>query len=347
MRSDSVASNTSSMVAAAVAAVAARSTPRSPIETGRQLKKVAHNAIERRYRNNINDRIRDLKNVVPALYKAKIREKRSSSSKIGFEDEDSSDGEGNNPSNNASSGGDEDNDGDIVDGVEVAKKLNKATILHKATEYIHHLKHTNELTKRENLVLQQILAQMPGGAKVLARFQTQKNDFEQAEQQRLIKERRELMERERTERQRVLRERAAQRAALAELLPKPERRPYRRRTKKQQQQEETQQNLQNDKDNEINESNGATTPADKCLISENQQRNTTIESDGSLSDTTDASNNKTLMAMFLCLTLVSPLAFENTTTENFQYHHARVLTSKKPQQNELLTNSTSFILDLR
>ncbi|KAL0569236.1 hypothetical protein ABG067_009479, partial [Albugo candida] len=70
---------------------------------------------------------------------------------------------------------------------------------------------------------------MPGGAKVLTRFQMQKNDFEQAEQQRLLNERKELMERERAERQRMLRERAAQRAALAELLPKTERRPYRRR----------------------------------------------------------------------------------------------------------------------
>lgn len=344
IRSDSVASNTSNMVAAAVAAVAARSTPRSPVETGRQLKKVAHNAIERRYRNNINDRIRDLKNVVPALYKAKIREKRNPNSKSGFEDEDSSDEESNNPSNTVSSGGDEDNDGEIVDGVEVAKKLNKATILHKATEYIHHLKHTNELTRRENQVLQQILAQMPGGAKVLARFQMQKSDFEQAEQQRILTERRELMERERAERQRMLRERAAQRAALAELLPKPERRPYRRRAKKQQHQEETQQKQQND--NKIDDCNNASSPTDK-YINEEQQTNTTIESDGSLSDTADTPNNKMLMAMFLCLTLVSPLAFENTT-ENTQYHRARVLSSQKPQQIELtLTNSAPFTLDLR
>jgi hypothetical protein len=228
-RKDSICSNTSNMVAAAVASVAARSTPRgTPVEAGRQLKKVAHNAIERRYRNNINDRIRDLKNVVPALYKAKIREKKGSRCTSTFEDDDSSDEE--------CPAGEENNEekaGEIVDGVEVAKKLNKATILHKATEYIHHLKHTNELARRENQVLQQILAQMPGGTKVLARFQRQRNDFEQAEQQRLLAERKESTERERMERQRMLRERAAQRAALAELLPKPERRPYRRRAKKQ------------------------------------------------------------------------------------------------------------------
>ncbi|RCH91971.1 hypothetical protein CU098_001411, partial [Rhizopus stolonifer] len=182
---------------------------RTSMEPGKQLKKVAHNAIERRYRNNINDRIRELKNVVPALYKARIREKG--------EDDDSSE-----------SGGEEGSD-EIVEGVEVAKKLNKATILRKATEYIKFLKNTNKSTEQENLILQQIIAQMPGGNDVLSRFLCQKREFAKSEQERLARERREAQERERTERQRILRERAAQRAALAQLLPKPERRPYRRR----------------------------------------------------------------------------------------------------------------------
>lgn len=180
-------------------------------EPGKQLKKVAHNAIERRYRNNINDRIRELKNVVPALYKARIREK-------GEADDESSE-----------SGDENEEEIVIVDGVEVAKKLNKATILRKATEYIQFLKNTNDSTEKENLILQQIIAQMPGGQDVLAHFLCQKNEFEKAEQDRLARERREAQEREKTERQRLLRERAAQRAALAQLLPKPERRPYRRR----------------------------------------------------------------------------------------------------------------------
>lgn len=182
----------------------------SYFEPGKQLKKVAHNAIERRYRNNINDRIRELKNVVPALYKAKIKEK----------------GDADDDDNSTESGGEEK---EIVDGVEVAKKLNKATILRKATEYIEFLKHTNENTEQENQILQQIIAQMPGGQDILARFLRQKAEFEKEEQERLAIERREQHEREKVERQRILRERAAQRAALAQLLPKPERRPYRRR----------------------------------------------------------------------------------------------------------------------
>ncbi|KAI8343809.1 hypothetical protein EDC96DRAFT_567986 [Choanephora cucurbitarum] len=216
---------------------------KTSFEPGKQLKKVAHNAIERRYRNNINDRIRELKNVVPALYKARIREKEDDSSESGDEDAEA-----------------------IVDGVEVAKKLNKATILRKATEYIKFLKTSNDNTEQENLILQQIIAQMPGGNDVLSRFLCQKREFEKAEQERLACERREAQERERTERQRTLRERAAQRAALAQLLPKPERRPYRRRQ--------------------------STKPAKK-------------KSAATESSSSDDSNNKMFMAAFMCLAFFS------------------------------------------
>jgi hypothetical protein len=184
------------------------------VENGRQLKKVAHNAIERRYRNNINDCIHELKNVVPALYRAKIKEKSSGDDSDDDEDD---------------IGGDEP---EIVDGVEIAKKLNKATILHKATQYILHLKYANSLAEKENQVLQQIISQMPDGDKVLNHFLNQKAEFQQSEQRRLAHERKFNAEREKIERQRILRERAAQRAALAELLPKQSRRPYRRHAKK-------------------------------------------------------------------------------------------------------------------
>ncbi|CAG8734027.1 26963_t:CDS:2 [Dentiscutata erythropus] len=41
--------------------------PNSKTLTNKQQKKIAHNVIERRYRNNINERINELKNVVPAF----------------------------------------------------------------------------------------------------------------------------------------------------------------------------------------------------------------------------------------------------------------------------------------
>ncbi|KAL9554275.1 hypothetical protein PS6_003496 [Mucor atramentarius] len=337
-RSDSISSNTSNMVAAAVAAVAARSTPRnsSPVETGRQLKKVAHNAIERRYRNNINDRIRDLKNVVPALYKAKIREKKSNSSKSNTEEDDDDTAAAESSDDDSSST----KTGEFVDGVEVAKKLNKATILHKATEYIHHLKHTNELAERENQVLQQILAQMPGGAKVLARFQVQKLDFQQAEQQRLLAERKESMERERAERQRMLRERAAQRAALAELLPKPERRPYRRRNKKntptnsndksKSTEETTQEQVQDEQT--AAGSHDTTTPSEPSTTNDATATVTTTTT------STGTSGNKAFMAMFLCLAIVSPLSFENTAAKPF--HGGRALSQQQQISIRSLPSTT-------
>lgn len=311
------------MVAAAVAAAAARSTPRnsSRVKTGRQLKNIAHNAIERRYRNNINDRIHDLKNVVPALYKAKVWEKKScGSSKSNTEEDQDKVAESSDDDNVTTSK----KTGEIVDGVEVAKKLNKATILHKATEYIHHLKLANELAERENQALQQILAQMPGGAKVLAHFQVQKLDFQQAEQQRLLTERKELMERERAERKAMLRERAAQRAALAELLPKPERRPYRRRAKK----------------NEIADDN-----KNKSIKYDTEQPQKAAGSNEAESNhTTSAENsghNKAFMAIFLCLAIVSPLSFENTAAK--PYHRSRAIS--KQQQiliRSLPSSSTSL-----
>ncbi|KAG2235827.1 hypothetical protein INT48_003939 [Thamnidium elegans] len=250
------------------------------VGAGRQFKKVAHNAIERRYRKNINERILDLKNVVPALYKAKVGDNKSSGN------EESSEDEYNGLEKRNSSTAEE-----IVEGVPVAKKLNKATILHKATEYIHHLKHSNQVAENENQALLHILGQMPGGLKVLDQFQVQKNEAEKAEQQRLIAQRKESIEQERVEHQRMLRERAAHRAALAELIPKPERKPYPRRAKKKQ----------------------AVKSNDKGLQQKDDIRN---DSFSPISQTNHT--NKTFMVMFLCLAIISPLTFENPPDHNIR-----------------------------
>ncbi|KAG2200996.1 hypothetical protein INT47_006540 [Mucor saturninus] len=251
------------------AAVAAVNSSRKPIISGKQFKKVAHNAIERRYRKNINERILDLKNVVPALYKKPTTRGEHKSSNEEFED--------------SSDDAAEKTEHEIVDGVEVAKKLNKATILHKATEYIHHLKHTNDLAERENRVLLQILAQVPGGAEVLAEFQIQKLGHQQAEQDRLIAQRKESLDHEKIEHQRMLRERAAQRAALAELVPKPERKPYPRRVKR--------------------------TP----IVPAPPKEKSSV---AAISD-----SNKPILAMFLGVALVSPLSFNKNTTQHNRHQH--------------------------
>ncbi|CAO3592097.1 unnamed protein product [Absidia cylindrospora] len=152
---------------------------------GGKQKKTAHNAIERRYRNNINDRITELKNAVPALLHAKSKDK----STLGQPQANAGGKRGRLQTN-------DDDDDDIgedgeeyLDGVAVATKLNKATILRKATEYINHLKRTGDDMKRENDSLQHLLAQLPGGHEVLAHYQMQKVQREQMMQRQLMMER--------------------------------------------------------------------------------------------------------------------------------------------------------------
>lgn len=79
--------------------------------TGRA--KTSHTTIERRYRTNLNARITGLKQAVPAL---RVLEPKSASE--GYHDVVDSRG--------------------FVDGVKVARKMSKANILGKATEYIRY-----------------------------------------------------------------------------------------------------------------------------------------------------------------------------------------------------------------
>lgn len=104
----------------------------SPVVGGH--KKTAHNMIEKRYRNNLNDRINDLRDAVPSLRAAQHRIDQ-----------------GHEPD-----GPVEDLDEDLredLDGLEVPPKLNKATILAKAAEYITHLEKRNRELKLENSTL--------------------------------------------------------------------------------------------------------------------------------------------------------------------------------------------------
>jgi hypothetical protein len=83
--------------------------------------------IEKRYRTNLNDKIAALRDLVPSLRVIVQRLEQQSSD-----------------------GGDEDMGEEDLGGLAPANKLNKATILSKATEYITHLERRNKTLTKEN-----------------------------------------------------------------------------------------------------------------------------------------------------------------------------------------------------
>ncbi|POR35204.1 Sterol regulatory element-binding protein 1 [Tolypocladium paradoxum] len=94
------------------------------------VKKTAHNMIEKRYRTNINDKIAALRDSVPSL---RIMSK-------------------------SARGEDTTEDREELHGLTPAHKLNKATVLSKATEYIRHLEKRNNRLADENLAMKDRIA---------------------------------------------------------------------------------------------------------------------------------------------------------------------------------------------
>lgn len=114
---------------------------------------------------------------MPALLYAKVKDNRAA-------------GTGSKRRNTGDDDDDEGDDGEeFLDGVAVATKLNKATILRKATEYINHLKKQGDDVRRENQALQHILTQLPGGQDILQRYHLQKQHREKEIQQQQMLER--------------------------------------------------------------------------------------------------------------------------------------------------------------
>jgi hypothetical protein len=94
-------------------------------------KKRPHNVIEKRYRANLNEKIAELRDSVPSLRVSKK------------------------PVQDADRG--EDDDDDDLDGLTPTNKLNKASILTKAVEYIRHLELRNKKLDDENVALKERL----------------------------------------------------------------------------------------------------------------------------------------------------------------------------------------------
>jgi len=94
--------------------------PPPTTRNGHPVKKTAHNMIEKRYRTNLNDKIAALRDSVPSL---RVMSKKNSRGQEIEED---------------------------LQGLTPAHKLNKATVLSKATEYIAHLEKRNKFLMKEN-----------------------------------------------------------------------------------------------------------------------------------------------------------------------------------------------------
>lgn len=118
-------------------------------------RKSAHNAIERRYRSNINDRIAGLRDVVPALREMRPRTGRRKRRRGKAEAEE------------------------LVDGVAAATKMSKATVLSKATEYICYLKSREVRLSRDLAVLEMLVRSLEGGEEMLAMWKTEMDELHQ------------------------------------------------------------------------------------------------------------------------------------------------------------------------
>ena len=94
--------------------------------------KCSHNMIEKKYRTNINSKILALRDAVPSL-----RIATGDSKDISITD---------------------------LEGLTPASKLNKASVLTKATEYIKHLEKKNDILKNQNLELQRIIQEANVGS---------------------------------------------------------------------------------------------------------------------------------------------------------------------------------------
>ncbi|KAI0674530.1 hypothetical protein C8Q78DRAFT_601273 [Trametes maxima] len=119
----------------------------TPTQTVIGRPKTSHTTIERRYRTNLNARITGLKQSVPALRVLEI--------KAGEQ----------NPFNDVV-----DTRG-FVDGVKVARKMSKANILGKATEYIRVLKKREARLKREQDGLKSLIGGLVGGPALLKEWE--------------------------------------------------------------------------------------------------------------------------------------------------------------------------------
>jgi hypothetical protein len=106
----------------------AQATPYTSMVSNQPLKKRPHNVIEKRYRANLNEKIAELRDSVPSL---RVLKKTQAGEDV--------------------AGSDDEN----LDGLAPTNKLNKASVLTKAVEYIRHLETRNKRLEDENRLLKE------------------------------------------------------------------------------------------------------------------------------------------------------------------------------------------------
>ncbi|KAK6462993.1 hypothetical protein DFJ63DRAFT_312317 [Scheffersomyces coipomensis] len=120
---------------------------------GRPRVKSAHNVIEQRYRNKINDKFTALQESVPTLKilaRRKQRQLLRQQENGGNGDEDLDSSEEDNDFDGHGYGDDPNEEIIDLEGLEPARKLNKGTILAKSIEYIKFLELKNDRIRQEN-----------------------------------------------------------------------------------------------------------------------------------------------------------------------------------------------------
>ncbi|SCV69800.1 BQ2448_1194 [Microbotryum intermedium] len=132
-----------------------QSSGRSPTADGKAKKSdKGHNAVERRYRNNINNHLSALRDAIPALRHLKplpsmpVSRRRASQFTL-------------------TTGHQLPTPEGLIDGIPAAKTLSKGTVLGKAIEYIHYLQHARSDGQEDIEMFKQILLEMVGNGQAL------------------------------------------------------------------------------------------------------------------------------------------------------------------------------------
>ncbi|ORY87515.1 hypothetical protein BCR35DRAFT_351402 [Leucosporidium creatinivorum] len=141
-----------------------------------------HNAVERRYRNNINNHLAALRDAIPALRHLKPLPSMPASRRRASQFTLSTAAQGPTPAG-------------LVDGVLAAKTLSKGSILGKSIEYIHYLQGARADGIEDIELFKAVVQEMVGGGQALIDVFEQRRAVREEERSRIREEERKEQER--------------------------------------------------------------------------------------------------------------------------------------------------------